>query len=132
MRSVLHSLLAASCTHVVVVEEGKVALLYLVELTLSETAAMVRHARTTQSGGILLYVLAEVCGRRLYRFTAVRESGQEQGVLQALPGQVQAEAGGEDGLLCPQTSRDSRQEQIQHAKEQAHRSLHQHRHYCTG
>ena len=48
--------------HVVVVEEGKVALLYLVELTLSETAAMVRHAQTAQSGGILLYVLAEVCG----------------------------------------------------------------------
>lgn len=44
--------------HVVVVEEGKVALLYLVELTLSETAAMVRQAQTTPRGCILFFVLA--------------------------------------------------------------------------
>ena len=40
---------------------GEVAHLYLVELTLSETAAMVRHAISTPRRGILLLVPAGVC-----------------------------------------------------------------------
>ena len=59
----------------------------------------------------------------LVNFSAVCEGGEEQSVLQALPGQVQAQAGRKDGLLCPQASCNPGQEQVQYAKEPNHRSL---------
>ena len=48
--------------------------------------------------------------------TAVRQGSQEQGLLQAVPGQVPQAPRGQDRLLCPQASRRSGQEQVQHAQ----------------
>lgn len=84
--SISHSHFVPLLTHVVVVEEGILALLYLVELTLSETATMVRHARNLYVGRILLLALAKLSrplavenftSRGVFHSSAVREGRQE-------------------------------------------------------
>ena len=104
----------------------------LLILSFSSLSALATNRQSLQRSRnpntLLVEVNVEQTGRKKPRPRqkyAIRKSTKEQGVLQALPGQVPPPPPREDRLLRPQTLDRAAQGQVQHPKVPPCRALHQ-------